>query len=248
MVKLRGLCFVIGGFSDVCKFIIARFLQRKSTIYLPCSLYDFACICNNRGSASGYSSIDFCTTDSMPLVWFVRALGYQRAERVYGPHLTNTLLFAFPAGVQHVFLAPTKVVGGQLAMVLLKRFPTVNKPNIIIVPKNHAAFEPRKRLSFVPTNSQRVVFWIGIGSPSQAFMAKRLRRPFPKATIFCVGASLEFLAGVKPFAPRWMQHMGLEWLFRLLVEPERLYKRYLWLIPRFLFREALTQLKGYFSL
>lgn len=246
IIKLGHLRFVVGRFFEVCEFIISRVAQEKPTVYLPCSLYDFASMYNNERAISHYKSIDFCTTDGMPLVWFVRILGYRHAERVYGPHLMGALLSELPTTIQHVFLTPTKAVKEQLVMVLVKRFPTINKPNVLIVPKDHTTFEPTKQLTFISTKNPRVVFWIGIGSPNQVSLAKRLRSHFPKATIFCVGASFEFLTGAKPFAPHWMQYLGLEWLFRLMVEPRRLYKRYLFVIPRFLLHEVLTRLRGYF--
>lgn len=246
IIKLGHLRFVVGRFLEVREFITSRVVQEKPTVYLPCSLYDFASMYNNERAISYYKSIDLCTTDGMPLVWFVRILGYRHAERVYGPHLTGALLSGLPTTIQHVFLAPTKTVKEQIVMLLVKRFPSIEKPIVFIVPKDHTAFEPVKRLTSLSTKSPRVVFWIGIGSPGQAFLAKRLRYLFPKATIFCVGASLEFLTGEKPFAPQWMQYLGLEWLFRLMIEPRRLYKRYLFVIPRFLFNEIISRLRSYF--
>jgi N-acetylglucosaminyldiphosphoundecaprenol N-acetyl-beta-D-mannosaminyltransferase len=54
-----------------------------------------------------------------------------------------------------------------------------------------------------------------------------------------VGAAFDFLAGTKPQAPRWLMPLGLEWLFRLITEPKRLWKRYTKHVPRFAFLLAL---------
>lgn len=66
---------------------------------------------------------------------------------------------------------------------------------------------------------------IGIGAPRQELLAERLRAVVP-GPIMCCGASIEFLAGMRPRAPRWLQALGLEWAFRLALEPRRLARRY----------------------
>ncbi|MBN1238358.1 MAG: WecB/TagA/CpsF family glycosyltransferase, partial [Gammaproteobacteria bacterium] len=68
--------------------------------------------------------------------------------------------------------------------------------------------------------------FIGLGCPKQEFFAFEHRASI-KAVQLCVGAAFDFIAGTKPMAPRWMQSAGLEWLFRLLCEPRRLWRRYL---------------------
>ena len=62
----------------------------------------------------------------------------------------------------------------------------------------------------------------------------RVRERLPGTTLIGVGAAFDFLAGVKTQAPNWMQDSGLEWLFRLMQEPRRLWRRYLWNNPAYL--------------
>ena len=75
--------------------------------------------------------------------------------------------------------------------------------------------------------SEAEVIWVGLGAPKQDLMGARLRERGAAPVIMCVGAAFDFLAGVKRRAPRWMQRIGLEWLFRLVSEPRRLWQRYL---------------------
>ncbi len=80
---------------------------------------------------------------------------------------------------------------------------------------------------FVEANPSRFVFFC-VGSPQQEMIARAcMRRGSCVGTGLCVGASLEFLAGSLRRAPVWMQRLRLEWLFRLLSEPGRLWRRYL---------------------
>jgi N-acetylglucosaminyldiphosphoundecaprenol N-acetyl-beta-D-mannosaminyltransferase len=68
--------------------------------------------------------------------------------------------------------------------------------------------------------------WLGVGTPKQDFLANRLRAE-TDVNLFCVGAAIAFLVGDFLESPRWMQILGLEWLFRFIREPRRLWKRYL---------------------
>jgi UDP-N-acetyl-D-mannosaminuronic acid transferase (WecB/TagA/CpsF family) len=75
--------------------------------------------------------------------------------------------------------------------------------------------------------------FIGVGSPQQEIIAQKLKeRNVARGLALCVGAAVDFITGAERRAPRWMQHLGLEWLFRLLMNPRRLARRYLVRGPR----------------
>jgi len=245
-VHISGLRFVVGGFSDTRDFIVSRVRRGEPGVYLPCSLYDIALIYKDIKYSREYKTIDYCTTDGMPLVWLARILGYQPVDRVYGPDLTISLLSGLPATSNHVFFVPSETTKIKLNKALRDRLSVFKETNVCVVPKNHTSFNITRVLSFVMKNDTRVIFWIGIGSPNQVFLANKLRAAFPKATIFCVGAALDLFTGVKPMAPVLLQCLGFEWLFRLIVEPRRLWRRYLIDIPRFLFQAGFLSLRRWF--
>ena len=85
-------------------------------------------------------------------------------------------------------------------------------------------------------DSGATIVWVGLGTPKQDWEVARLTASVPVA--MAVGAAFDFLAGVKPQAPLWMQKSGTEWAFRFASEPRRLAKRYLWGNPRFLVAAA----------
>ena len=68
--------------------------------------------------------------------------------------------------------------------------------------------------------------WVGLGAPKQELWIEAAARERPTVCFLGVGAAFDFLSGAKPRAPRWMQHSGLEWAFRLATEPKRLGSRY----------------------
>ncbi|MEX0794743.1 MAG: WecB/TagA/CpsF family glycosyltransferase, partial [Pirellulaceae bacterium] len=88
---------------------------------------------------------------------------------------------------------------------------------------------------------------IGLGAPKQELWVHRHRDKIEAHAALCVGATIDFLAGEKARAPRWMQQTGLEWLHRILVDPKRLAKRYAHdavVFPRLVWREWAAAPRG----
>ena len=77
------------------------------------------------------------------------------------------------------------------------------------------------------------IVWVGLGTPKQEFWMAEHRSRLEPAVLVGVGAAFDLLSGTVRQAPRWVQRSGFEWLFRLAVEPRRLWRRYLLNIPRF---------------
>jgi exopolysaccharide biosynthesis WecB/TagA/CpsF family protein len=88
-------------------------------------------------------------------------------------------------------------------------------------------------LSFIEAQSPFRFCFLGVGSPQQEIIAQRLQaRGKARGLALCVGAALNFMTGAERRAPRWMQQMALEWLYRLVQDPRRLAYRYLVRGPR----------------
>lgn len=86
------------------------------------------------------------------------------------------------------------------------------------------------------------IVWVGLSTPKQEYwMAEHLGR-IEAPVMIGVGAAFDFLAGTKRQAPAWMQKRGLEWLFRLLSEPRRLWRRYGKIVPQFMVGASLQLL------
>lgn len=95
--------------------------------------------------------------------------------------------------------------------------------------------------------SERSVVFVALGCPKQEKMIALLQPHLPKAVFIAVGGSFDMISGATSRAPRWMQKSGFEWLYRLAIEPKRLWKRYLVEYPpgaRALKRETSAYLKG----
>jgi N-acetylglucosaminyldiphosphoundecaprenol N-acetyl-beta-D-mannosaminyltransferase len=79
-----------------------------------------------------------------------------------------------------------------------------------------------------------MIVWLGLSTTKQEHLAVHLSPRFPKAPVVAIGAGFDFVAGLKPIAPRLMTSLSLEWLFRLATKPRRLFRRYAEIVPRFL--------------
>jgi N-acetylglucosaminyldiphosphoundecaprenol N-acetyl-beta-D-mannosaminyltransferase len=177
------------------------------------------------------SALNHCsmaTEDGMPLVWWSRLAGFSQARRVCGSDLLDAVCgYGLERGYRHYFYGSSPDVLGLLTERLQRRYPG------LIVAGSHSppfraltADEDAEDIASI--NETRPDFvWVGLGMPKQEkWMVEHLGK-IDATALIGVGAAFDFHAGTKPRAPIWMQRSGLEWLFRLMTEPQRLAHRYL---------------------
>ncbi len=183
------------------------------------------------------------TPDGMPLVWISRLRGQRHVRRVYGPDLMLALCaHSVPRGYRHLLYGGDAGVADSLAERLQERFPGLTIADTYAPPLRPLTPEEDTAVVARINAAQPDVVWVGLGMPKQErWMHDHVGRLTAPALIG-VGAAFDFHAGLKPQAPRWMQRAGLEWLFRLAVEPHRLWKRYLYHNPRFVWFVLLQSL------
>ena len=164
----------------------------------------------------------------MPLVWIGRRLGLSHMlDRVYGPDLMIATIDRGRAhGMRHYLYGSTPEVIAQLETNLRERFPGVEIVGVESGPFRPLTETEEHELSSRIAESGADVVWVGLGTPRQDVFVDRFR-DFVPVTFIAVGAAFDFHAGTKRQAPRIVQRAGFEWLFRLITEPRRLWKRYL---------------------
>ena len=177
------------------------------------------------------------TTDGMPLVWLARRFGFSFAERVYGPDLMLALCsLSESKGYRHFFYGATDDVLDRLKMNLLNQFPKLVIAGMYSPPFRLLEKQEKDEVVEKINVSGADIIWCGLGTPKQDYWVSEFRPLLEGSVILAVGAGFNFHAGSVRQAPRWMMKSGLEWLFRLIVEPRRLWRRYLIGNPRFLFQ------------
>ncbi|MCB9813399.1 MAG: WecB/TagA/CpsF family glycosyltransferase [Pseudomonadales bacterium] len=243
-IKLENINFLIGTRSSVTEFISRKISRKEKFTLLPISLNDLASIEENVSLQKDYRSIDFCVTDGMPLVWFFSLKNKwrnmlkksQRVERVYGPNLTKDILAMSDKKIRHLFYGSSQSTLDKLSINVKKINPNLTVLGMISPPFRDLTLVEEANYIADIIKHKIDVLWIGLSSPKQVKLASRWSKLLPATSILCVGAAFDFLADKQPMAPAMVQSMGLEWLFRLLVSPLRLWRRYLILIPKYLIK------------
>ena len=189
---------------------------------------------------------DLVTPDGMPLVWFLRRKGFPQQERVYGPTLLLKLLEAtakeqIPVG----FLGSTGDILQKLTENMTTRFPRLIVRAQITPPFRSMSVDEDQQIIQEIKDSEVKLLFVGLGCPKQEYWIADHYGKI-QAVMVGVGAAFAFHARVVQQAPDWMQKFGFEWLFRLMQEPRRLWKRYAQTNPRFisLMLRELLQKKG----
>ena len=193
------------------------------------------------------NSADIVTPDGMPLVWGLKLLGIKDAQRVYGPALTPYICEkASKLNVPVGFYGGTKIVLEKMIKNLKSRFPSLNVVYAYSPPFRPLTDEEDKKIIDQINSSGVRILFVGLGCPKQEIWMAEHKDKI-KAVMIGVGAAFDFIAGVKPQAPKWMQNIGLEWLCRLMIEPRRLWKRYLYNNPRFIYHFGRQILKEWLN-
>ena len=171
--------------------------------------------------------------DGMPLVWIGRLRGHA-VSRGCGPDLMEKLLMASGReGLKHFFYGGKPGVAKKLARVFRNRNPQVDIVGTHSPPFRCQTRQEDDAVTASIRASGADIVWVGLSSPKQDIWMHSHVDLLPQ-TLIGVGAAFDFHAGEKLRAPKWMQGAGLEWLFRLMTEPRRLWRRYLILAPLFL--------------
>jgi len=192
--------------------------------------------------------VDLLVADGQPVRWalnWIHRVGLK--ERVYGPSLMHTVLLEAQAeGLPIFFYGCTPQILQLMGAELRKKYPGLQI----------AGMEPSKFRFLTPDEAADIaaqirhsgaqILFLGIGCPRQEVWAYEFRSRLD-LPIVAVGAAFAFAAGTVPQAPQWMQNRGWEWMFRLCMEPRRLWRRYLLLSPMYIFLVVCQRLGIKFS-
>jgi N-acetylglucosaminyldiphosphoundecaprenol N-acetyl-beta-D-mannosaminyltransferase len=190
------------------------------------------------------NSADLCVPDGMPLIWCGRIRGHLLSRRVYGPELMMTFCRETAAkGYRHFFYGGSPDVSDQLVNSLKHSCPGIQISGAYAPPFRSLTQEEDDEAIERINNAKPDVLWVGLGCPKQERWIydhlERLRVP----AVLAVGQAFDLLSGRKKPAPVWMSENGLEWCFRLIQEPRRLWRRYLVYNTKFIYSLSLEFLR-----
>ena len=202
-----------------------------------------------------HNNAGLVTPDGMPLVWLSRLKGFCWVERVYGPDLMLALCKqSLVEGYRHYFYGGADGVAEKLVARLSRQFSGLQIAGFWSPPFRPLTPDEDEALIQRINGAQPDIVWVGLSTPKQEYWMHEHLGRVSAPVMIGVGAAFDFHAGVKRQAPRWMQRSGLEWSFRLLSEPRRLWRRYLinnplfiWMVLLQALRSGHTSRSGYYN-
>jgi len=181
--------------------------------------------------------------DGVPMVWVGRSRGHATMSQVYGPDFMRAVFARSAGSSERHFLWG----GGDGVVNILKQKLITRNPGVVIVGVETPPFRPLthdEEIELVDriNRARPHFFWVGLSTPKQErFMAGFLERQGDSLQLdgqgfimLGVGAAFDVEAGLVKEPPRWLRGTGFGWLYRLVKEPKRLWKRYLRNNPRFI--------------
>ena len=188
------------------------------------------------------NNADLVHIDGMSVVWALRSLGFSVPERVATPDLADDILAMADREEMSVFLFGAK----EVTLSLCRKNIEKKYPHLKIVGSRNGYYEPEEEESIfnLINEASPDILLLGMSSPKKELFFESYGHKIHARYILGVGGYFDILAGQIKRAPRWMQNSGMEWFFRLMQEPRRLWKRYLigihqfiWLVTREKFRK-----------
>ena len=214
--------------NDACSLVEDAILKKQKKYICVCPVSTIMECKRSDRALESVNSADLVTPDGMPTVWVGKMYGYKNIKRVYGPELMQNICgISKKKGYKNYFYGSSEDVLNKLKANLNKDYPGLVISGVYSPPFRQLTKEEDDSAVESINNNDPDIIWVGLGSPKQDLWMHEHRARINAPIMVGVGAAFDFLAGVKPQAPRWIRNNGFEWLFRLITEPKRLWRRYL---------------------
>jgi N-acetylglucosaminyldiphosphoundecaprenol N-acetyl-beta-D-mannosaminyltransferase len=188
------------------------------------------------------NSADMVVPDGMPLVWMGRRHGFNMPRRVYGPELMETFFKQTGSHYSHFFYGGAEGVADRLARKMQLKYG-IKIAGTFCPPFRRLSAEEESEIAGTIQSASPDVLWVGLSTPKQEAWMWSFREKVDVPVMVGVGAAFDFHTGRSRQAPVWMRENGLEWFFRLVSEPRRLWRRYLVYGSQFIWNVNLEILK-----
>ncbi len=201
---------------------------RPSLVVTP-NVHHITLLRSNADFRAAYAAADLVLADSVPLIWSSRLLGCPLRGRVSGSDIPDAFSkVAARKSYRLFFLGAAPGVAQRASSILSKKSPGLQVAGVHAPPWG---FEHCRELNDEIVRkigaAKPDVLFVALGSPKGEIWASEHKDAAGVPVTICCGAAFDFIAGNKKRAPRWLQKLGLEWFFRVIHEPQRLWKRYL---------------------
>ncbi|HUW30115.1 MAG TPA: WecB/TagA/CpsF family glycosyltransferase [Planctomycetota bacterium] len=234
-VSLLGITMDNLSFDDAVREIIRMCRMPGPAYVLTPNVDHFMLVRKNSAFRAIYDNCHLCLADGMPVLWGARALGTPLKAKVSGSDLLGAICRkAAGEQLRVFFLGTTPEVMERASRALVETYPglqIVGSCSPEVSPSGECAADAE--VAGIVREARPHLLFVALGSPKQELWIGRHYQDLGVPVSIGVGASLDFVTGDQVRAPMWMQRAGFEWLWRLLHEPGRLWRRYLVRDPPF---------------
>ena len=244
--RILGVNFCVTGLKSISEYIAASGKELSGQYVCLCNVHTTVVATEDEEYLRIQNGAALTLPDGAPIAKEQRKRGFRQAERTGGPDLMEAVFAADLSrgrGLRHYFYGASEDTLEKLVISLKERYPGLTVAGMYSPPfrelteAEDAADTDRIR------EAKPDIIWVGLGAPKQERWMAAHRGCF-EGVMIGVGAAFDFHAGVKKRAPVWMQRAGLEWLYRLMQEPGRLFGRYLHSNMKFLFNVGADRRKA----
>ena len=221
--------------STTVEFISDYLKNEKSKTVAICNANTLVRSYRNSNIQKKINSFDIKAPDGFPVAKASRFLYNNNQKRVDGYKVFHeTIKNGIDSNLSHYFYGSNEKVVTLMIKKLKKEYPEINISGYECPPvKTYKELCEREFVEKMIEQNANVI-WVSLGFPKQEEFILMLKNKFNiDSNIVGIGAVFEWVAGTKIKAPEWVANLGFEWVFRLIQEPKRLFRRYL--IDNFLF-------------
>jgi len=176
-----------------------------------------------------YGNASLVLPDEKPLLWVANFLGTPLEEKISGSDLFPQLCkLASKKGYRLFFLGGKEGAAMKTAEIIKDTYPAVNISGVYCPPLGFENdYDECQRIIEMIKAAKPDILFVGVGSPKQEKWIYKYKNEYKVPVSIGIGATFDFVSGMVKRAPKWMQKTGLEWFWRLMMEPKRLWRRYL---------------------
>lgn len=217
----------VTNMSDTIAYINAHIEELRGKYICVSNVHTTVMSYENEKYRIIQNSAAMALPDGAPLSSYSRKKGFKEARRVTGPDLMLELFRVSPQrGYRHFFYGATPEILEAMKKNMSKEYPDTVIAGMYSPPFRKMTPDEDDTIVKMINNTQPDFVWVGLGAPKQEeWMYEHMDKV--NAVMIGVGAGFDYLAGEIKRAPKWMQKLSLEWIYRLLQDPRRLWKRYL---------------------
>jgi N-acetylglucosaminyldiphosphoundecaprenol N-acetyl-beta-D-mannosaminyltransferase len=236
--SVLGFSIATNPFAEQIDLIMHWGQQRLSRVVCVANVHMLMEARWNATFAKVLRQADLLTPDGMPLVWTLNFLRKSTHDRVAGMYILREVCHqASACGLPVYFLGTDAVTLGKMRERLAQEYPDLVVAGMEPLPFRPLTPEEDAGVVQAINHSQAGIVFIALGCPKQEIWMYQHRNKI-KAAMVGIGGVFPIYAGIKKHAPQWVQDSGLEWLYRLIQEPGRLWRRYFKTIPPFVYLSA----------